>query len=98
MPCLPPLDRKLHYRVGFSQTESMRFEAQELFAIAATVVGGTLAGVLLLGLIFNILNFENGRGTISLSVYWQSVIRGLFLLVVVLLQARLLATRTAPAR
>ncbi len=81
----------------------------ELFAIAAAVVGGTLltggvgsvggtlAGVLLLGLIFNILNFENGRGTISLSVYWQSVIRGLFLLVVVVLQAKLLATRTAPA-
>jgi ribose transport system permease protein len=81
----------------------------ELFAIAATVVGGTLltggvgsvggtlAGVLLLGLIFNILNFENGRGTISLSVYWQSVIRGLFLLVVVVLQARLVSSRGAPA-
>jgi ribose transport system permease protein len=81
----------------------------ELFAIAAAVVGGTLltggvgsvggtlAGVLLLGLIFNILNFENGRGTISLSVYWQSVIRGLFLLVVVVLQAKLLAARIAPA-
>ncbi|WP_376092903.1 ABC transporter permease [Roseomonas sp. CCTCC AB2023176] len=81
----------------------------ELFAIAATVVGGTLltggigsiggtlAGVLLLGLIFNILNFENGLGTISLSVYWQSVIRGLFLLLVVVLQARLLAARGAPA-
>jgi galactofuranose transport system permease protein len=73
----------------------------ELFAIAATVVGGTLltggegsvgstlAGVLLLGLIFNILNFENGLGWISLSAYWQSVIRGLFLLVVVIIQARL---------
>jgi galactofuranose transport system permease protein len=73
----------------------------ELFAIAATVVGGTLltggegsvgstlAGVLLLGLIFNILNFENGLGWISLSAYWQSVIRGLFLLVVVIVQARL---------
>jgi ribose transport system permease protein len=81
----------------------------ELFAIAATVVGGTLltggvgsvggtlAGVLLLGLIFNILNFENGLGTISLSVYWQSVIRGLFLLIVVVLQARLLSARIAPA-
>jgi len=73
----------------------------ELFAISAVVVGGTLltggqgsiattlAGTLLLGLIFNILNFENGLGWISLSAYWQSVIRGLFLLVVVLLQARL---------
>ena len=80
----------------------------ELFAIAATVVGGTLltggvgsvggtlAGVLLLGLIFNILNFENGRGAISLTVYWQSVIRGAFLLVVVVLQARLATARGAP--
>ncbi len=73
----------------------------ELFAIASVVVGGTLltggvgsvlaslTGVLLLGLIFNILNFENGLGVISLSAYWQSVIRGLFLLVVVMLQSRL---------
>lgn len=73
----------------------------ELAAIAAVVVGGTLltgglgsvgstlVGVLLLGLIFNILNFENSRGTISLSFYWQSVIRGIFLLVVVLLQNQL---------
>ncbi|MGL4238374.1 ABC transporter permease [Tabrizicola sp.] len=73
----------------------------ELFAIASVVVGGTLltggagsvvntlAGVLLLGLIFTILNFENGLGWISLSAYWQSVIRGLFLLAVVLVQARL---------
>ncbi|MGL4238493.1 ABC transporter permease, partial [Tabrizicola sp.] len=73
----------------------------ELFAIAAVVVGGTLltggagsvgttlAGVLLLGVLFTILNFENGKGWISLSAYWQSVIRGLFLLAVVLLQAQL---------
>ena len=51
----------------------------------------TLAGVLLLGILFNVLNFENGMGWISLSAYWQSVIRGLFLLAVVLLQARLSA-------
>ena len=79
----------------------------ELFAIASVVVGGTLltggkgsvfatlAGVLLLGLIFTILNFENGMGWISLSAYWQSVVRGAFLLVVVILQSRL--ARTAPA-
>lgn len=79
----------------------------ELFAIAAVVVGGTLltggvgsvgatlSGVLLLGLIFNILNFENGRGVISLSAYWQSVIRGLFLLVVVVLQSRLANKRSS---
>ena len=73
----------------------------ELSAIASVVVGGTLltgglgtvggtlAGALLLGLIFNLLNFENGLGFISLSAYWQSVIRGGFLLLVVLLQRRL---------
>ncbi len=73
----------------------------ELFAIASVVVGGTLltggvgsvgatlAGVMLLGIIFNVLNFENGLGWISLSAYWQSVIRGLFLLAVVILQSRL---------
>ena len=52
-------------------------------------VGATLAGVLLLGLIFNLLNFENGMGWISLRAYWQSVIRGAFLLLVVVLQSRL---------
>lgn len=75
----------------------------ELFAIASVVVGGTLltggsgsvgatlAGALLLAMVFNILNFENGLGWISLSAYWQSVIRGAFLLVVVVLQAKLMA-------
>ena len=57
-------------------------------------VGATLAGALLLGLIFNILNFENGLGWISLSAYWQSVIRGGFLLLVVILQSRLAAARS----
>lgn len=81
----------------------------ELFAIASVVVGGTLlsgglgsvgatlAGVLLLGIVFNALNFENGLGWISLSAYWQSVIRGLFLLVVVILQSRLSAGNDAAA-
>lgn len=81
----------------------------ELFAIAAVVVGGTLltggsgsvvttlAGVLLLGILFNVLNFENGKGWISLSAAWQSVVRGLFLLGVVLLQARL-TRRASEAR
>ena len=77
----------------------------ELTAIAAVVVGGTLltggagsvgaslVGALLLGLIFNLLNFENGRGLLSLSAYWQQVIRGVFLLVVVLGQSRLARRR-----
>ena len=73
----------------------------ELFAIASVVVGGTLltggrgsvagtlAGALLLGIIYTILNFENGMGWISLSAYWQSVVRGAFLFVVVVLQSTL---------
>lgn len=68
----------------------------ELDAIAAVVVGGTLltggqgnvgstlVGVLLLGVIFNLFNLE---GTIS--SWWQWVLRGVFLLVVVLIQNRL---------
>lgn len=67
----------------------------ELSAIAAVVVGGTLltgglgsvgttlVGVLLLGVIINLLGLAN------LNPYWQQVIRGLFLLVVVVLQSRL---------
>jgi len=78
----------------------------ELSAIAAVVIGGTLltggmgsvgttlVGVILLGLIFNVLNFENGKGVISLSSYWQTVIRGLILLVVVLVQSRLALSST----
>jgi ribose transport system permease protein len=77
----------------------------ELSAIASVVVGGTLltgglgsvggtlAGALLLGLIFNMLNFENGKGLISLSSYWQSVIRGFFLMLVVILQNRSLGRK-----
>ena len=72
----------------------------ELSAIAAVVVGGTLIsggegsvfgtliGVLLLGFILNILNFLSGVG-ITLSPSWQDVVRGAFLLVVILLQSRL---------
>jgi galactofuranose transport system permease protein len=79
----------------------------ELSAIAAVVVGGTLltggvgsvlstlVGVLLLQLIFNLIVFENGRGDISISPYWESVVRGGFLLLVVLLQVRLTRKRSA---
>lgn len=77
----------------------------ELIAIASVVVGGTLltggvgsvgatlAGALLLGLVFTVINFENGKGWISLSSSWQPVIRGLFLLAVVILQAKLSGAR-----
>jgi ribose transport system permease protein len=82
----------------------------ELSAIAAVVVGGTLltggvgsvlsslVGVLLLQLIFNLIVFENGKGFINISSFWESVIRGAFLLVVVLLQVRLVRRRGATLR
>jgi ribose transport system permease protein len=82
----------------------------ELSAIAAVVVGGTLltggvgsvlsslVGVLLLQLIFNLIVFENGKDVINISSYWESVIRGAFLLVVVLLQVRLVRRRNAAGR
>jgi ribose transport system permease protein len=84
-------------------------EGWELTAIAAVVVGGTLlsggvgsvlstlVGVLLLQLIFNLIIFENGKHVITISSYWESVIRGGFLLVVVLLQVRLVRVR-GPSR
>jgi ribose transport system permease protein len=68
----------------------------ETDAIAATVMGGTflaggqgsvfptLAGVLLLGMMYNLLNLE---GTIT--PWWQLVLRGGFLLLVVLFQQRI---------
>ena len=90
---------------GFGAGQPLEGVGWELSAIASVVVGGTLltggmgsvgatvAGALLLGLVFNILNFENGRGVISLSAYWQMVIRGGFLFAVILLQSQL-ASRT----
>jgi ribose transport system permease protein len=77
----------------------------ELSAIAAVVVGGTLltggvgsvmstlVGVVLLQLLFNLIIFENSKQVITISPYWESVIRGAFLLVVVLLQVRLVRGR-----
>lgn len=85
---------------GYGAGQPLEGAGWELAAIASVVVGGTLltggmgsvpatvAGALLFGLVFNLLNFENGKGVISLSAYWQSVIRGAFLLVVILLQVR----------
>lgn len=76
----------------------------ELTAIAAVVLGGTLltggrgsmvstmVGVGLLAIVFQILNYENGQG-ISINSYWQNVIRGLFVLAIVVVQARSMRTR-----
>ncbi|WP_050524614.1 ABC transporter permease [Pseudorhodobacter wandonensis] len=92
---------------GFGAGQPLEGIAWELSAIASVVVGGTLltgglgsipatvAGALLLGLVFNILNFENGRGTISFSAYWQMVIRGGFLFAVILFQSRMTKGRKA---
>ncbi len=85
---------------GFGAGQPLEGVGWELSAIASVVVGGTLltggmgsvastvAGALLLGLVFNILNFENGLGKISLSAYWQMVIRGGFLFAVIVFQSR----------
>ena len=85
---------------GFGAGQPLEGIGWELSAIASVVVGGTLltgglgfvpatvAGALLLGLVFNVLNFENGLGTIGISAYWQMVIRGAFLFVVIVFQAR----------
>jgi galactofuranose transport system permease protein len=91
---------------GLAYTGSPNFSiGWELTAIAAVVLGGTLlaggrgsvgstlAGVLFLGIVFNELNFERSKGTFQLTNYWEQVIRGALLLIVVLLQARL--SRTA---
>jgi len=95
---------------GYGAGQPLEGVGWELSAIASVVVGGTLltgglgsvpatvAGALLLGLVFNILNFENGRGTISLSAYWQMVIRGAVLLAVILLQTRVAGRRRAAGR
>lgn len=76
----------------------------ELDAIAAVVVGGallsggqggvwpTLSGILLLGVVFNVINLEG-----SISSFWQQVLRGLFLLALIVLQNRLAASTREPA-
>ncbi|MGR3403641.1 MAG: ABC transporter permease [Paracoccus sp. (in: a-proteobacteria)] len=94
---------------GFGAGQPLEGTGWELTAIASVVVGGTLltgglgsipatvAGALLLGLVFNLLNFENGLGTISLSAYWQMVIRGAVLFAVILLQVRMTRGRNVAA-
>ena len=59
-------------------------------ALPLAVLAG-VARALLLGLVFNILNFEDGLGTISISAYWQMAIRGAFLFAVILFQARVMS-------
>ena len=61
-------------------------------------VFGTLVGVLLLGMIYEELNLENNfsldtGGSLFFNSFWQNVMRGLFMLVVVLLQSQLLRRR-----
>jgi ribose/xylose/arabinose/galactoside ABC-type transport system permease subunit len=75
-------------------------EGRELEAIAAVVIGGTLltggagslggtlAGVLLLKVIQNLINQVG-----TLTTYYQQVVSGTFLLVVVLIQSRLTRRR-----
>lgn len=82
----------------------------ELIAIASVVVGGTLltggegsilntlTGVVLLAVILNMINFENGYSDgphLTLGSYWQTIVRGAFLLAVVVLQAKLARRGTA---
>jgi len=82
----------------------------ELIAIASVVVGGTLltggegsilntvTGALLLAVILNLINFENGYTGgphLTLGSHWQTIVRGLFLLAVILLQTRLAGTARA---
>jgi ribose transport system permease protein len=81
-------------RVGVGQP--VAGNGWELSAITAVVVGGTslaggqggaiptLVGLLLLGVVFNVFNLEG-----TLNSYWQWVLRGVFLLLVVVVQNRL---------
>jgi ribose/xylose/arabinose/galactoside ABC-type transport system permease subunit len=69
----------------------------ELDAIAAVVIGGTLlvggrggvfgtfVGVMLLGVVLNVINLQG-----TLDSWWQPVIRGTFLLAIVIIQAQLM--------
>ncbi|MEB3102460.1 ABC transporter permease [Ferviditalea candida] len=71
-------------------------EMWELDAIAAVAIGGTLltggrgsifgtfVGIMLMGVILNIINMEG-----SINSWWQPIIRGLFLIVIVIVQAKL---------
>lgn len=72
----------------------------ELDAIAAVVIGGTLLiggrggvigtfiGVMLLGIVLNVINLDG-----TLDSWWQPVIRGLFLVAIVVIQAKVMNTK-----
>ena len=80
-------------RLGTGQPEVA--EGWELIAITATVIGGTklsggegkftgtLIGILIVGIITNIMNLQG-----NLNSWWQNIIRGLILLVVIITQSR----------
>ncbi len=87
----------------------------ELVAIAAVVVGGTLltggvgsifgtlVGVLLLGMIVEMLQLENNHsfdtgGSLNFNPFWQYVIQGVFLFLVVFLQSQLQRRRAKQQR
>jgi ribose/xylose/arabinose/galactoside ABC-type transport system permease subunit len=88
---------------GGSATEGMGWELVAIAAVVVGgtlltggvgSVFGSLVGALLLGMIVEILQLENNYtldhgGGLYLNSFWQDVIRGIFLLVVVLLQSRL---------
>lgn len=80
-------------RAGSSRRSCRSWSAARSRPAVSVPSPATVAGALLLGLVFNVLNFENGKGTISLSAYWQLVIRGAFLFAVILLQTRMTRVR-----
>ena len=46
------------------------------YALCQLLLNRTRIGVLLLGPIFVILNFERGQGTFQLNSFWRNLIRG----------------------
>jgi galactofuranose transport system permease protein len=90
--------------VGGSATEANGWELAAIASVVVGgtllsggngSVFGTLVGVLLLGLIVYMLNLEqyyavtHNNAGLNLSAFWQNIIRGVFLLIVVLLQSLL---------
>src|SRR5258708_3429169 len=88
---------------GGSATEGKGWELIAIAAVVvggtlltggAGSIFGTFVGTLLLGMIVEILQLENNYsldhgGVLNISFFWQTVIQGLFILFVVLLQSSL---------